>query len=527
MQRKATLSYQIRVRLCSKCSGNTEFFCVSCRCDLCSLCKKNHVSDLETIDHNVVMFREKSDVLKKDMCVRHSKRICRNYCAICQEPICDFWFGHKFHRFPYIFVRQKQHKTLDIQTVYRTKRNQYSKTLHIVRSETLFVRQILLAGVKSDIKLCTEKFANITLDVLQKANLMEKRLNRMSWDSARLELKMMINRQLSRIQNFEKKCDHLAGRPVQTLLFIKRSIFPKIHDSPRVVPFHEVLKKDLLNEKYVIRLLSEIKIQVRDKQRCTENERILKLTSQFKLQHSFTLNTINGCHHISTVTYGLAWVSNEYSLVLVNIAGEQLYWINLKYNEGKGVHTVNNDNELIYIDNGFNISKLSKDMNTTTTLFKNTDSLWRPWCVCWAKTTDDLLVGMHTMLSCSDIVNRYNQTGQLTQKIPHDNTGLIYLSGPRYVTENNNGDVVVSDPDAIVVTRRGGRHRFTYRGLLGSGLEPHGICTDPLSHILVCDGKTNTIHMLDQAGQLLLHLYTSFEDETLSLNGDAAAGKTK
>lgn len=43
----------------------------------------------------------------------------------------------------------------------------------------------------------------------------------------------------------------------------------------------------------------------------------------------------------------------------------------------------------------------------------------------------------------------------------------------------------------------------------GSGLHPYGICTDALSHILVCDGRTNTVHMLDENGKFLSLLQIS------------------
>lgn len=86
---------------------------------------------------------------------------------------------------------------------------------------------------------------------------------------------------------------------------------------------------------------------------------------------------------------------------------------------------------------------------------------------------------------------------------------------PIYTAENNNGDVVVSDLDlfagADVVTDCRGKHRFSYTGNSpGSGLLPCGICTDALSHILVCDNKTETIHIhvLDVDGHYLSYIST-------------------
>lgn len=48
-----------RVRQCSKCQGDTVYYCVSCPCDLCHLCKEDHALHLKTIDHNVLKYREK------------------------------------------------------------------------------------------------------------------------------------------------------------------------------------------------------------------------------------------------------------------------------------------------------------------------------------------------------------------------------------------------------------------------------------------------------------------------------------
>lgn len=55
---------------------------------------------------------------------------------------------------------------------------------------------------------------------------------------------------------------------------------------------------------------------------------------------------------------------------------------------------------------------------------------------------------------------------------------------------------------AVVAKDRRGKHRFYYTG---SKLEfrPRGICTDALSHILVCDDATRSIHMLHRDGKLI------------------------
>lgn len=113
---------------------------------------------------------------------------------------------------------------------------------------------------------------------------------------------------------------------------------------------------------------------------------------------------------------------------------------------------------------------------------------------------------MHTIPKRGKVI-RYNKAGQLTQTIQHDEMGLEMYRYPSYIIENNNGDLVVSDCCALVVTDCRGRHRFSYaRTPSGSEIGPNGICTDALSNILVCDYKTNTVQILNKNGQFLSHL---------------------
>eukprot|EP00105_Crassostrea_gigas_P042010 XP_019926158.1 PREDICTED: uncharacterized protein LOC109619747 [Crassostrea gigas] len=153
-------------------------------------------------------------------------------------------------------------------------------------------------------------------------------------------------------------------------------------------------------------------------------------------------------------------------------------------------------------------------MKETITFIERTDTIWRPWCVYWSPSTGDLLVGMYRKKQKTGKVTRYNPSGQLRQTIQHDNTGRDLYCIPNYITENNNGDVVVCDLfDAVIVTESKGRHRFTYTGHpSGSGLWPHGICTDALSRILVCDVRSNSIHIISKDGHFLKHFMTKTDE---------------
>ncbi|XP_061190973.1 uncharacterized protein LOC133199113 [Saccostrea echinata] len=238
---------------------------------------------------------------------------------------------------------------------------------------------------------------------------------------------------------------------------------------------------------------------------------------RFVLQKSVTVTGVRYCSHISHVSSDRVWISYGNNLILTNTAGDKLHHLT-GIGSGYGVHTVTGDGDLIYIDSEFNINKLSIDNKVKCTLIKYNTAPWEPVCVYSSPSSGDLLVGMrNTNTDTSKLVwykgklVRYNSTGQHIQTIQHDrHTGEELYRWPIYITESSNGDVIVSDfhSDAVVVTDWGGRHRFYTGRPSGSRLLPRGICTDVLSHILVCDFKTQTVQMIESNGNFLSQLKT-------------------
>jgi DNA-binding beta-propeller fold protein YncE len=199
------------------------------------------------------------------------------------------------------------------------------------------------------------------------------------------------------------------------------------------------------------------------------------------------------------------WVSDFENLVLTDTTGETIQSVT-DVSLGNGMHTVNSSGELVYIDKNDSILKLCEKV---THLLRNTPP-WFPECVYCSPATGDLLVGMSNHRTGNGKVTRYNRKGQDVLNIQHDNKNNMLYIFPIYITENKNGDIIVSDwqRQAVVVTDREGSHRFSYTGPKPGSLFPRGICTDLLSHILVCDQNAYTVQIIDKDGHFLSLLLT-------------------
>lgn len=532
-----TCSSMINIKQCFQCQGDTTCFCNTCKKELCVKCKERHVIDLDTKHHNVSIYREKFNNLRKHiMCAEHPDNICEMYCEPCDLPVCIHCRNHR------------EHIKMTILTVYENKRKQQHQNIFNIRSETLYNIRALRTGIQTDVKLnvadCLKNIGRCQSEMIKKSQILRDLLDtvldggiyRLYICMCLKQMYIMTNKNITMIINHEENIEQSANRPVQFLKLIKKTEFPKVQDIPNMTPNSLLSLAQKINIKDLIKHLSEIEIAKRGK-RHPENERLLTMMSHPTLQKSFRVNNNYGYYHISFLTSEHVWISDGlyHRIHLIkNPHGSEVDASHHVYpvlEKGLfGVHTVNTRHQLVYIDKDFNIIVLSSDMSTKETFIRITEPKWKPQSVYCSKLNGDLLVGMCIMksnlgpfiISDSGKVARYDINGELTQTMLKDHTGHPLFNHPTYLAENNNGDVIVNDSGrgAIVVTDRGGRYRFSYTGNSStSKISPRGVCTDVLSHILFIDQRTETIHIIDVDGQFLRHLLTNPPVEDIQLNG--------
>lgn len=88
-----------------------------------------------------------------------------------------------------------------------------------------------------------------------------------------------------------------------------------------------------------------------------------------ELLETLTMTCVLNCRHISFVTSDQFWISDrKCNLSLTNRKGDILYELT-DVCSGVGFHTVNNENELFYIDTKNNIKKTFNRFESTHKLY--------------------------------------------------------------------------------------------------------------------------------------------------------------
>lgn len=200
------------------------------------------------------------------------------------------------------------------------------------------------------------------------------------------------------------------------------------------------------------------------------------------------------------------WVSDFIQIGEIDEDGQTVMKLDIDFG-GFGRHTVTRDENLVFLKNG-SVYILTSNGDISNLNISASESS----CIHASRLNGDIFVVAPTG------VNRYSESSKNLFKIQVDNKGVDLYGRPIYITENTNGDIIVSDKQrkAVVVVDKHGRHRFNYKGNnLLEEFYPRGICTDVFGHILVCNQSYHdpSVHLLDENGHFLTTLLTKHRSD--------------
>jgi streptogramin lyase len=216
----------------------------------------------------------------------------------------------------------------------------------------------------------------------------------------------------------------------------------------------------------------------------------------------------DGLYGVSCVSEDQVWTRGykDNTMKLLNLRGDLLTSIQTKSGKSPWDIAVTRDGDLVYTDYRNNsVNLVNKKKHRTLITLQG----WEPYGVC-CTAAGDLLVTMGSNDYTQSKVVRYSGSTE-TQTIQYDDQGRPLYSRARYISENRNQDVCVSDITAksVVVVTASGKLRFRYTGPpsnTGESFGPRGITTNSQAHILVADCNNDRVHILDQDGQFLRYI---------------------
>lgn len=529
------------------CDGNCQFYCNQCHQPMCEPCRNEHLKSPKNRNHIVVPYRQREPKLPGEKCKIHPSKELDILCKECNAHLCSKCCTLQDHR---------GHTFIDLETLYADnyltchekilQLRQYflptSQTLHQeTKDDAITIRKIF-----DNIRLCMEKEATllkgvvdtVTSENIDEVNKMEESIMEClksqdkSYEEYTYYLNKLVKEFIGNLSNFK-----FQNNPLLFLISEALKIKP-IPKTPKPIPpvftagqyskddvaklLGRITVPDIVPENREIKpmetVIGQLKPTVKQKKQGggkSDMKQTLSLSSSVTKVREYSLPGVKEAWHVSIDKSGGLWVSDlDGNLVHTDRKGNQLQ--QMLSSDGFGYHTVTDDDDLIFTETDTKVvNRITPSKSISE--FINTGE-WGPISIVSSQINGDILVGMF-MDKMPSKITRYNKTGKEIQTIQTDNTGRALYEYPHYITENTNGDICTSDSDkqSVVVVTGSGQHRFSYTGQ-GSDFNPHGLCTDILGHILICDVQSKAVYLLDPDGQFLSLIVKELEAEHCPLS---------
>ncbi|XP_065939489.1 tripartite motif-containing protein 3-like [Magallana gigas] len=492
-------------------------YCVICNKYLCEACEGDHLSD-QSKEHNVVTFEERRLTPK---CQKHSSNICEHYCEQCDIPICvicdssEEHQGHKFIEIIKTIINNKDVIQKDLQELQKSIYPKYQEIASIIPIQ------------KDALKENSPKVASA---INKHGEDLHKEINNII-QKLKLELGEMDSKNLSVLNKQEDEITRTIYEITQRIAELNKLLhsndvrlvcayksrngeFRRLPPNLSVSFPSFTLQK--VNKEQLNQLFGSLLSTKTDKHGNTMNSPAVessplnrplidvpRIITEIKTMYGrFELRSVSCLSEEKMWTCG-----NDKIMRLYNLKGELVKSVQIKSGNCPWDIAVTGSGDLVYTDYWDRTVNIDKNTQTHTVIRLQG---WKPRNVC-STSSDDLLVVMDNDDDKQTKVVRYSGFKE-KQSIQYNDNSFLYSSGGiKYISENRNLDICVSDNGAfaVVVVNQAGKLRFSYTGhpsTIKKSFDPCNITTDSQSRILTADCDNHCIHILDHDGQFLRYI---------------------
>ncbi|XP_062606365.1 uncharacterized protein LOC134268187 [Saccostrea cucullata] len=537
------------VMCCAVCNtAAVQMHCDTCLVNLCTTCVGKHMISDESNLHQVVKFQSRKSVPLYPKCTIHTKERCEMYCKHCDLPICSACVVSEKHT---------SHKISQLRELY-SKRKEIQQDVGKIKADILPTYNGIMAVIHMKMdrlelkcKEISESIAKLGEDWHKKIDRVVNKLQTELTEMKKAHMEALkhnndeIERDISNINFHLNLLEKILESNDSSLLFQYNSKVPTFKKSPHSVNISlpsfapKEIQQDQIQELFgTLSLINDDHVyNSKMAKKIAESAPAPSAKTLLDKPETITTKYVGYTYlqNIACLKNTRIWASGDSRVIKLFSIGQESHVkscitsISFDTNipgvfSGPLYIAVTRNGNLVYCDpHAKTVIEVKNEEVQHTIELHN----WRPQGVC-PTSAGDLLVIMDNrrtsvflatmrdgkpfqtkVVRFSDFVEK--QTIQLDEegKPLYPNTSTC--SYRRYITENRNLDICVTDGEAVIVVNQAGKLRFRYTGHYpppkwNQNFTPRGIITDSLSHILTADEMNKCVHIIDQYGQFLRYI---------------------
>eukprot|EP00105_Crassostrea_gigas_P005205 XP_011418717.1 PREDICTED: uncharacterized protein LOC105321926 [Crassostrea gigas] len=500
---------------CDLCETPVSFYCRRCGVNLCDSCLPIHMRVKSKNGHDVVDYVSKDDD-DTCFCESHPKNECSAYCKTCNVSICMLCVSIKHKSHEMSELSDKIEELLKVIAKENERLQSFKHELESILDHTTKM-------VSSISSIYKQKKDEVTARGEEWHKEIEKTVKKLhqELDDMQKEHEALLKKQETEYKGILKNLDQINRRAtsLQKSNDVKemQTFIPMIEKQKTLSEFTQYSFPTFCEGKIDADYLQSYFGYVINKQvqenKISFTKKKLKV-NEFTETKFFEIPTVISVLDTGFPAYGISnrlfdiaytddnkvWMGgNTKELKLFDLQGHLHRTVSITY-VGSFIYMLNK--QVGYIDENKRAVKIISNSNNDVTIFTTGD--WNPRGIT-STASGDLLVCLYK--DNQSKVVRYSSTGGVLQEIQYDSLCQPIYSSPYYITENVNGDIIVTDwkKNSVIAVNRLGILRFSYskeKNIFFASAVVH----DSFGHVIIADYRGDKIHLLDRDGQFLRYI---------------------